>query len=570
MNIKSIAQAIWKPTDVGFGPGEPLRPVSSGEPPRREDYLVSRNSLISPRQEESRSVTYDQMRSLARLHGVLRTVIEKRKDEIKGLEWDITLRSEYEGEDYSSEIREAKKFWNKPDLDVPFDQWLNPLMEDLFVIDAATLYAERDRIGRFRCLQTVDGSTFKVLVDDSGRVPKPPQLAYEQIIKGQPRTGFIRPIAGINPYVGQEPGLYLDLQQEQYTNFEELYYRPYNVSSDGVYGFSHVESIIMTVNVALRRDVSFLEWFRSGNIPQALVTAPENWTPEQITQFMTMFDTYMKGDIANRSGIYMMPGGTGGVTTLSQLTFDTLFDQWLARIICARFGVSPIPYVSQINRAVGEEMEEASRDEGLVPIMHYLKEWFDDITENMLGFPMLQFTWTPGQNYGKDDSEMDLNALDRGVYSVNEIRVRQGKQPFEGTGDEPGPLTQKQETPFGLPQGQQEDDLPRLSIGDEDNLPELTIRAITGELTAWEKFVINRFGKKSVRPFEVKVISQAMFNDLQAKVEQAKSMDDLKAIFTEARQNMHRTRTPSVESDLSKLIEEYTKVLARTMEKARE
>ena len=334
-NGKKAIEAVWNPSTVGFGPGEPILPAAPNEAPRRNDYQVSRNTNWQPRSEESRAVTYDQMRSLSRLHGVLRTVIEKRKDEIKGLEWEITVKPEYQGQDFKDEIKVATKFWKKPDLETPFDQWLNPTLEDLYVCDAPALFKERDRLGRFRALQIIDGTTFKVLVDDAGRIPHAPQLAYEQIIKGQPRTGYIKPIPGPNPYMfdNEKPRLFTSGDVETHTNFEELYYRPYNIASDGVYGYSHVESIIMTVNVSLRRDVSFLEWFRSGNIPAALASVPETWNPDQITQFQQMFDTYLAGDTAARAGLHFVPAGINSISMINSLTFDSVFDQWLARII---------------------------------------------------------------------------------------------------------------------------------------------------------------------------------------------------------------------------------------------
>ena len=70
---KASEAAPWMPTQVGFGPGEPLRPMAPLEPIRREDYLTSRNIIFTPRSAEQRAITYAQMRALADLNGVLRT-----------------------------------------------------------------------------------------------------------------------------------------------------------------------------------------------------------------------------------------------------------------------------------------------------------------------------------------------------------------------------------------------------------------------------------------------------------------------------------------------------------------
>lgn len=597
--IKSASDAFWRPSNVGFGPGEPLRPAAPKEAPRRNDYMVSRNTMWTPRAEEGRAVTYSQMRAVARLHGVLRTVIEKRKDEIKGLEWDISVKPEYaNGTDYKDEINRVRKFWEKPDLETPFDQWLNAVLEDLYVIDAPTLFKERDRLGRFRSLQIIDGATIKVLVNDSGRIPKAPELAFEQIIKGQPRTGYVKPIPGINPYLlTGEPRLVASMDVETFTNFNELYYRPYNIASDGVYGFSHVESIIMTVNMALRRDTSLLKWFTDGNIPAALASVPENWTADQIDQFQTMFDTYLAGDLGKRSGLHFIPSGMNTLQGLQQLTFDSIFDQWLARIICARFNTSPLPYVSQINRAVSEQMEEASRDEGLVPVMQYLCEWFNDIIENDMGCPHLQFKWVPGQNYGKDDAFIDDMRLKAGAMTIDQFNEQVGKPALEnGLGNVPLILnggtwmrladvvsgkTLPQSTPQAPLGGQ--DTLPRLSIGQDDNEGrdeaqdaessplELSLKAVNAELDAWERFAIKRCGKKAMRQFESKLLPFEIVSGLSKYLTaDGDNPESIKAIFDTARTNLNRRRTPPVGDSLDKLMAEYKGILEAAGKQAME
>ena len=467
-----------------------------------------------------------------------------------------------------------------PFSETPFDQWLNVILEDLYVIDAPTLYKERDRLGRFRALQTIDGSTFKVLVNDAGRVPNPPELAYEQIIKGQPRTGYIKPITGVNPYQTGDPELSVSMGREVYTNYEELYYRPYNLSSDGVYGYSHVESIIMTVNVALRRDTSFLEWFKSGNVPAGFIPVPDTWSPEQITEFTNGFNLALAGDLAARSQLVAFPG-VGTVQTLSPLTFDAVFDQWLARIICARFNVSPIPYVSQINRAVGEEMEEASRDEGLVPMMNYLRQWFNDIIANCLEKPYLQFKFNPGQNYDKNDAVMDDTLLgDAGLF-IDDLREKQGKKPLpDGLGSVPllrsgGQWVRLEDVVNGTLPGANasaDDDLPRLSIGEDMEEPDfkLSLKMITDELNDWQKFEINRLGKKT-REFTVKSIPASIAEVIKASLKTAADAESIKALFEGTRQNLVRKpRLDSNADSLDKLIREYEDLLRGVVEKAKE
>jgi hypothetical protein len=530
---------------------------------------------IMPRATEARAVTYDQMRGLAQIDGILRTIIEQRKDELKGLDWQIATRKEFADEDYSTEQKQGQKFFERPDLEHTFDQWLGMLAEDHFVVDTPALYKERDRIGRFRSLQIVDGTGILVLVDDTGRVPAPPEMAYEQIIKGMPRTSYIKPVPGDN--------------NGQY----ELYYRPYNTHSDGVYGFSHVESIAQILNIVIRRNVSFLEWFRSGNVPQGIVQLTDDtmkaMTPDQLPQWQAVIDTLLSGDLAQRSKMHVLPG-TGGVQMLQQLQFDGLFDEWLARVECACFGVSPAPYVRMMNRATAETQEEARQEYSLIPLLNFFKSWFDQILCDDLGLPMLEFIWTPGANYNKERSDMNDQMLSKAIKTIDDIRGEQGLPPldngmgaiplvFTGSGPilladvlsgkfQPGAVQGQQGAQIGQPQG-----LPALSIAppdderESDYYPELSLKS---ELDAWEKFTLNRLGKKSLREFETKTIPAEMKQAVSVKLAGASTPEAVKAFFDGVRTGLgRRNRTPAVGGSLDQLIGSYEDVLKTAMERAK-
>ncbi len=65
----------------------------------------------------------------------------------------------------------------------------------------------------------------------------------------------------------------------------DIIYRPRNVRAHKVYGYSPVQQVLMTVNIALRRQLWQLDYFTEGSIPDALIGVPQGWTPEQIKQF---------------------------------------------------------------------------------------------------------------------------------------------------------------------------------------------------------------------------------------------------------------------------------------------
>lgn len=520
--VKASDDAPWRPSAVGFGPGEPLRPMAAGEDIRREDFAVGRNVLMTPRAAEPRAITYSQMRELSRLSPVLRTVIEKRKDEMKGLGWSIGVKDGGGKRKYETAIEQVTKFFMRPDADSRFDDWLGMILEDVFVLDAATIYKNKSRAGELLSLDIIDGSTILLLVDDKGRLPAPPEPAYEQVIKGFPRTWWTK---------------------------EELLYFPYNRASDGVYGFSHVESIIMYVNIALRRDTSFLEWFRAGNMPPALFSVPDTWTPGQIDQFQTLFDARLAGNLAERSKMMAVP--TGQVTELHPLTFDAVFDEWLARIICARFGVNPNAYVKMMNRATSESVEEASTEESLVPMMNHLKAQFDEIIAVDLHKPYLQFLWAENQaHYSKEQSDIDINFLTHGVMTINQVLEQRGLEALDNdlgntpliwssggapvtldsvvNPPEPKPVTQNVTQPADDAQAPALEDLFPGAEG-KPKPPEQAAK----DFDRWERFALKRLGKEA-RPFET-VLDPFTVDFVNKGLAVASTSAEVKAVFDAAK-----------------------------------
>jgi hypothetical protein len=58
------------------------------------------------------------------------------------------------------------------------------LLEEMLVIDAATLYPRYNRGGALYALDIIDGATIKPLIGEDGRAPESPDPAYQQILKG--------------------------------------------------------------------------------------------------------------------------------------------------------------------------------------------------------------------------------------------------------------------------------------------------------------------------------------------------------------------------------------------------
>ena len=414
-----------------FGPLNPLSPIA---PPdiagRRFDFPPGYNLLTRPRGYEP--VGFAELRGFADAYDLLRLVIETRKDQMERQRWRIrprhspTLPSPASGEglgrgrksaavdaDMTTRIAALESFFQKPDGVTRWKTWLRSLLEDMFVIDAATLYCQRTRAGQLFALQQLDGSTIKRVIDDWGRTPQPYYdadgavifpPAYQQVLKGLPAVNY---------------------------SARDIIYRPRNVRAHRVYGYSPVQQVLMTVNIALRRQLWQLDYFTEGSIPDALIGVPQGWTPDQIKQFQDYWDTEFSGDLARRRRAKFVPGDTAAkVVQTKEPQHKDDFDEWLARIICYAFSVPPQWAVKLMNRATADNQSAQSEEEGLEPTKEWVKDLIDEIITEEFSSPDLELIWLD-EDTDAAQAEAQLEArVKLGALTLNEMRDALGLDSF--------------------------------------------------------------------------------------------------------------------------------------------
>jgi hypothetical protein len=391
--------------DGWFGPGLPPNPTA---PPsvagRRNDYPVGFNMLQQPRPYQA--VGFAELRALADGYDLLRLVIETRKDQMAKLSWVIGPRDDSVKATAEQKTR-AKLFENevfrRPDRENFWGDWLRSVLEDLLVIDAPAIHVRRTLGGDVYSLDQIDGATVKRIVDDGGRTPEPPYAAYQQVLKGLPAVNYSK---------------------------ADLIYRPRNMRIQSMYGYSPVEQVLMTVNIALRRQMWQLAYFTHGNIPDSLIGVPSTWTPDQIQQFQDWFDSLLSGNSQERRSARFVPGEVAKsyVPTKEAEIFGAA-EEWLARVICFCFGVSHQALVKEVNRATADTAQEMALEEGLAPIMAWVKGLIDSILIDYFGELELEFKWANEKELDpKVQSEIHANYFGK-VLTINEIRDDLGMDP---------------------------------------------------------------------------------------------------------------------------------------------
>lgn len=467
--------------DPFMGPAEPIAPKDGSAPPRRMQFQPGYNLVYTPRSTEA--ISFAQLRNLSE-YSLVRIAIEHVKEALKSHEWDITTDDDFDPQNYQADIRSVKCFLEKPDRNLSWDEWMGELIEDVLSIDALSIYRHRTYAGELHALEIVDGATIKVLCDTRGRSPAPPAPAYQQILYGVPKAWYTK---------------------------DELIYAPRNRRAHKFYGLSPVEQIILKVNEGIRRDFYNLAQFTDGNTPAGIATVPKEWSMEQIRQFDEYFNSILAGNFQRRSKLFFGPEGL----KIEKFHDDEVFglfnkyDEWLARIICFAFGISPVPFVAMTNRAVAQELGDVEAEGGVASLKMFIERLMNTVIDQDFRLPHLRFNWVTDrarlqEKRVKKNTEYVKNA----IFTVNEVRLEEGKdeipegdvlyfngQPLGQVTAPAGGADSAPAAPVGPPGA---DDKPARPVLPDGSRPVLNAagaalqKCMVEEYGKWERFALKR------------------------------------------------------------------------------
>lgn len=394
--------------DTWMSPNQPVQPQAQEQAyGRRFDYPIGQNLVYTPRNTERTS--FEQLRALADNCDLVRLAVETRKDQMERQRWKVQFRDEAKRSEDDPKIKAISNMLKRPDGDHSWNTWMRMVMEEVLVIDAASVLPRKLVNGNIAHFELIDGSTIKPLIDGQGRKPLPPSPAYQQIIKGLPAVNYTA---------------------------DELVYRPRNPRVHKFYGYSPVEQIMLTVNIAIRRALGQLQYFTEGNMPETFLTVPPEWTPQQVEEFQKYWDQII-GDQSVKRQVKFIPGGQGVKPhSVKEAPLKDDFDEWLARVVCYAFSLPPTPFVKMMNRATADTAEEAALEEGLGPIKEWFKDLVDLLIERYFGEPDIEFVWADEKALDPKQQMTILTAyLEKGAITVNEARKAMGRESFGDFGD---------------------------------------------------------------------------------------------------------------------------------------
>lgn len=343
----------------------------------------------------------------------IRAAINVRKSQVSQSDWEI-VKWDPEGPEPDPGLKnELRAFFQSPNP--RNDSWrsfIEPIIEDMLVLDAGVIEKERTLNGKLQGLWPVDGAKIKVNAFWAGEE----DIARYFFYRDNPLTPAAAFINGDMVYMMETPATYR------------------------VVGLSKLETLQMTIESELNGHM-YNHRQVSNAAPDGILDLGTGARPEQVNAFKRYWDNEVSG-----KGAMAFIGGTKDAQFIDfhRPNREMQFMEWqlyLVRKICAVFGLSPqdIAVSNEINRATADIQAEQTEDVGLRPLLGLIQEYF---TQEIVWDPTfggknnnLSFRFTR-LNLKESLTRAQINerALSRNPWkTVNEARVQDGLPPLTGT-----------------------------------------------------------------------------------------------------------------------------------------
>ena len=431
----------------GFGPANPLFPdaidplgPNGRTTPRRTEYLISANVNLVDRR-----VPWSVLKGLAEDVDIVQRCIQIVQDAIVGLNWswgfspqilqqimteeDITNSSKaasYARDKYGDELNRVQAFFETPDkrMGFTFSQWLTDIIYSHLVYDGIVVSPEYNLKGELISLSTIDTSTIKILLDNQGFIPRPPNPAFQQILYGFPRGEY--QAENVQPD-GKVPNAF--------TNDQLAYYirRP---RPNSIYGYSQVEECINIATIYMERQAWLHAEYTNGVTPKMVVTTEgtEAWSPEQLAYYEQIYNNQFSGQTQRRQNFMLMRPGmkTEQLRSVDE-AYKNTYDEYLIQQIGAKFGIpsNMLGISARASLSSGHEKGQSDQYEAYATdaLKNFLIECINDMARRFLGVgPELTMTASGGGNDDDDLTRAQADQIDisSGIRTRNEIRAERG------------------------------------------------------------------------------------------------------------------------------------------------
>lgn len=400
---------------------QPIKPVGpKGSQPLGWSYWFGINQEITPRSDAALSAA--ELRELA-TYPLARVCIENAKDILTSFPWKIQLRR-VAGESLSdwkqrnakdTKIVKITEFWMYPDGTQSWSDWWRPILEDMLVIDAASILMQRMQSGELVRMRWTDGADILRLIDDQGFTPEAPNPAYTQLWEGIPRLLM---------------------------NTRQIVVRPRNIVpgntySSKLYGTSPTQQLAARIAIGRERLKFILAYYTDGSTPGVIQVVPGtvDANSDKVLESMQFMNSDLSGNLSRRRQWRMIQGyNTDRDDQIIQLKEPILADTYDDREIheiCFGYGISPSRLLKQLNRATAGNNQEASEKEGIIPFLTWVKNTADYIIQKQMDQPDYELVFdTDDELDATKQAEVDKTYVSTGLKSIDEIREDRGLPPW--------------------------------------------------------------------------------------------------------------------------------------------
>ncbi len=380
-----------------FAPGAPLVPYYGyGRRPRNYDYTVGRNITTDTRPDR---IPFATLKRLFEGYDVAAICTRHAINDLRSMRLRFEPMDGYE-DNPVKEIAAAKAFLRKPDGIQSLRNWLAEHAMNVWRYDAGAFYRQRDRAGRLVSLQVIDATTVAPMLDYFGATPQGDAPAFQQFIQGIPWD---------------------------WLTTRDLVYVPMWPLPESPYGVAPLETVLINANTDVRLQTYFLQFFTTGQVPEAFAVAPEGQSdPDSLAEWQETWNDWTFGDQSERWGLRWLPAGTD-LKFYKPQQFDPHIAEYVMRRTVAAFQMTPsdLGFTDGVNKASGDTQMDVQFRINTLPHCAYYEDMLDDVLQCDLDLPV-QVRFDTGRE--REDRLMEAQAhqiyVSIGAESPDEVREK--------------------------------------------------------------------------------------------------------------------------------------------------
>ena len=269
-------------------------------------------------------ISFEALRALADKADLIRLAIEDTKQTIRGLDWAIRT------DDGGDADPKAELLLLKPDGVRDWDQWVSMVLEEVLVTDSTALFPWYEG-GKLVRVEVIDGTTIRPLPDKDGRLPDPPEAAYEQVT----RSSTPRRFSKANP-------------DGRKSDYPPLWYLPQNSRVQSLRGYSPVEQVVLRASINLAKVLEDLDRWRNGGVPGGYIGTPDKMGAASMNlDLLQQYQRWLDDERSKPGGRskLLAIAGNPRVAQIQLPRIDKDHEEILIRIICKAFGTDPTSLV---------------------------------------------------------------------------------------------------------------------------------------------------------------------------------------------------------------------------------